>query len=70
MKNVQMAAVHTGLQSSLVYKLTKVAYSCPQEGVTLGHLPLTNSLCGGEFKYQRQPEVPDGGVCFVPDWVP
>lgn len=50
-----MAAVHTGLQSSLVYKLTKIAYPCPQEGVTLGHLPLTNSLCGGEFKYQRQP---------------
>lgn len=50
-----MAAVHTGLQSSMVYKLTKIAYPCPQEGVTLSHLPLTNSLCGGEFKYQRRP---------------
>lgn len=67
MRNVQMAAVHTGLHTSLVYKLTKVAYPCPQEGVTLGHLPLTNSLRGGEFKYQRQPKVPDGGDCFVPD---
>lgn len=64
-----MAPVCTCLQSSLVYKLTKVEYTCPQKGVTLGHTTslLTNSLCGGELEYQRQPGVPDRGACFVPD---